>query len=101
LRSIEKELLGALCLRINQEAVAIVRSEAGSEHEKYLKLYKHIRDSDRIVADCFNDWSRSNVILKTFCLRQHGLLADEQLEKLSDETRDRIRTFESMQSDSS
>ena len=93
LRSIEAELLSELCRRINQGAVEIVRSKSGSEHEKYLKLYRHIEASDRIIADCFNDWRRSNLWLKLPLLRRHKLLTDERISNLSDETRERLGRF--------
>ena len=84
LRSIEKELLSDLCGRINRSAVEIVQSAAGSEHEKYLALYKHIKASDRIVADCFNDWRRSNLDFKLRLLQLHNLLTGEHLLNLSE-----------------
>jgi hypothetical protein len=93
LRSIEAELLADLCRRINQSAAEILRSEFGSEHEKYLKLYKHIEASDRIVADCFNDWRRSNLRLKLPLLRRHKLLTAEHISNLSDETRELLDRF--------
>jgi hypothetical protein len=93
LRGIEAELLSELCRRINQRAAEIVRSGSGTEHEKYLKLYKHIEASDRIVADCFNDWRRSNLRLKLPLLRKHKLLTDEHISNLSDETRELLVRF--------
>lgn len=93
LRSIEKELLSDLCRNINQSAMAILSSECGSEHDRYLKLYKHIDTSDRIIADCFNDWRRSNLCLKLLLLQKHNLLAAEHIAKLSDETRELLNRF--------
>jgi hypothetical protein len=48
LRGIEKDLLSELCRRINRRAVEIIQAESGSEHEKYLALYRHIKESDII-----------------------------------------------------
>ncbi len=58
-----------------------------SEHEKYLNLYKHINKSDKIIADCFNDWRRSNIDIKIRSLRHHDLLTDEHLNNMSDDIR--------------
>jgi hypothetical protein len=88
LRSIEPELLSDLCRKINQRAEDIIRSESGSEHEKYLALYKHIKASDKIVADCFNDWRPSNLWYIVPLLRRHNVLKDEQIANLSDEARE-------------
>jgi len=96
LRNIREELLSDLCKKINQDAVAILGSECGSEHNKYLKLYKHIEVSDRIVADCFNDWRRSNLWLKLPLLRRHNLLTDEHITNLTDESRELLNRFFAM-----
>jgi len=87
LRSIEQELLSELCRKINQKASQVLNSEFESEHKKYLALYKHIEASDKIVADCFNDWRRSNLWFKLPLLRQHDLLKDEHIANLSDAAR--------------
>jgi hypothetical protein len=93
LRSIEAELLSDLCRKINERAAEILRSESGSEHEKYLKLYKHIEASDVVIADCFNDWRRSNLWFKLPLLRRHSLLTDEHISRLSDESRELLDRF--------
>lgn len=90
LRSIEAELLAKLCGRINQEALEILQSTDMAEHERYLRLYRHYRDSDKIVADCFDDWRRSNIELKLLLMRKHKLLSVEMVGRLSEETRARL-----------
>ena len=85
LRRIKPELLSILCRRINLSAAKILRAKEESEHDKYIKLYKHIEESDCIIADCFNDWRRSNIRLKLHFLIHHRLLTDEQIENLSQE----------------
>jgi hypothetical protein len=45
------------------------------------------------MADCFNDWRRSNIYLKLLLLHKHRLLADEHIAKLSDETRELLNRF--------
>jgi hypothetical protein len=94
LRSIEQELLSALCRKINQRAADLLSSEFESEHKKYLALYKHIEASDKIVADCFNDWRRSNLWLKLPLLCQHDLLEEEHIAKLSEAARDLLDRFD-------
>ncbi len=88
LRGIEKELLAVLCARINRKALEMLQAPDGDEHERYLRLYRHYRDSDKIVADCFNDWRRSNIALKLLLIRRHKLLSEEMAAKLSEETRE-------------
>ncbi len=95
LRSIEPHLLSKLCKRINEQAADIANSEKfGNEHAKYLELFKHIQASDRIIADCFNDWRRSDILWRLPLLRRHGLLTDEHISNLSDESRKVIGSYE-------
>ena len=86
-------LLEVLCARINARTAEILREESLSQHERYLKVYQHLEKSDRIVADCFNDWKRSALWLRILFLLKHELLSAEQYEGLSEETRARIAIF--------
>lgn len=93
LRKIKAEMLATLCARINEQSKKILNTEDKSEHEKYLELYKHIKQSDRIIADCFNDWRRSNIWLKIQWLQKHDLLTDEHLNGMSDQCRAILETL--------
>ena len=88
LRSIEKELLAGLCGRINREALEIMQAPDVGEHERYLRLYRHYDESDKIVAACFDGWRRSDIVLKLLLIRKQKLLSMEMVAKLSEETRD-------------
>jgi len=93
LRGIMPELLSELCRKINLGAMEILACESGSEHEKYLKLYRYLEASDRVVADCFNDWRRSTLWFKLPLLSRHNVLKDEHISNLSDATRELIARF--------
>jgi hypothetical protein len=97
LRSIEKELLSELCRTINQKATEIVHSGAGSEYDKYLLLFKHIKYSDAIVAECFDDWRRSNLLFKLPLLHRQKILRNEHILNLTAETRERLGRFIGME----
>jgi hypothetical protein len=94
LRSIEADLLSDLCRKINESAAQLLSSEFESEHKKYLALYQHIKASDKIVADCFNDWRRSNLLYIVPVLRHHNLLKDEHIANMSDAAREVLDRFE-------
>lgn len=83
LRSIHDELLHALCDRINSGAVAVASGHAGNPHERYIDLYRFVKDSDKIIAQCFNGWRRSQMEFMVISLRQHGLLKDTHVRKFS------------------
>lgn len=95
LRSIHDELLHELCLRINRKAVELATAEGKNPHERYLALYRHIRESDDIVAQCFNDWRRSVVGRIILSLRHNRLLTDEHVKHLSPEAQEWLSLVES------
>jgi hypothetical protein len=88
MRSIHDELLHKLCADINERAVEIASGDASNPHEKYLALYRYIQDADGIIADCFDDWSRSRLGIKLLALRRRGLLTDQRVQHLSPEARE-------------
>ena len=97
LRRIQKEMLSELYLRINREASEILKAKEESEGEKYHNLYRHIEDSDEIIANCFDDWRRSNIGFKLLFLLHHNLLTDDRIKGLSEggaEFIERLKTFD-------
>ncbi|MGO9613877.1 MAG: hypothetical protein ACLPX5_12680 [Dissulfurispiraceae bacterium] len=74
----------------------ILRSADMSERDKYKKLYRHLLDSDEIVANCFDDWRRSTIRLKVVMLHRHSLLTAENLRHLSDETKSLLASIDQL-----
>ncbi len=92
LRRVQGQLLEALCARINGEASRVMADHYLNEREKFLQLYAHVVAQNVVVADCFDDWRRSNIFLKLLLLWKHRLLTDEHISKLSAETQRRLNT---------
>jgi hypothetical protein len=82
LRSVQSELFSSLCERINLKVMKILQSGEMSEHDKCRALYQHMLDSDKIVADCLDDWRRSNIRLKVVMLHRNRLLTEENMRHL-------------------
>ncbi len=93
LRRIQPEMLAALCARINGRTKALLDAGGKSEHEIYADVFQHIETSDRIVAECFDDWRRSAIWLKIPLLRREGLLTDDHLANLSDDVHALLERF--------
>ena len=96
LKRIHDEMLASLCAGINQQAADLLQSPAESEHAKYLSLYNHLRKSDDILAESFNDWRRSTIVQKAACLYRHGVLTQEHLAQLSPDAQECVRFSESL-----
>jgi hypothetical protein len=93
MKGIKDHLLGRLCQQINRKSIGILNENKGSEYEKYMKNYEHIRNSDRIIAECFDDWRRSTMMQKLIALQYYHLVSEEQIEQLSDETQMKLNAF--------
>ncbi len=93
MRKIKDDLIASLCERINKQSIAILNKDHGSEHEKCRQLYKHVRHSDNIIADCFDDWRRSYLMMKLVALQKHDLLTQKHFEQLSEETQQVLKAF--------
>lgn len=93
LGNLKKALLARLCNRILDD----IRTECGQEkrepdaHEQYLKVYDLIKKKDKMVADCFDDWSRSDLIFNILFLIKYKVITDEEVAQLSEETKERLK----------
>ena len=81
-------MLNELCSRILAKAGKIAEAEQQTPQERYLALCRHIRRSDDIIAECFDDWRRSTISKRIDALRQHKLLTDEHAKQMSGEAQD-------------
>lgn len=90
LSSVKGELLETLCARINNEALRIITDSAFNQHDKFLRLYRHFVEKNEVVANCFDDWRRSNILPKLLSLREQRLLTEEHVSHLSAELRGRL-----------
>ena len=93
LRNMKKTLLDRLCNRIldNIQTESNLEKREPDVHEQYLKVYRLIKKWDKIIADCFDDWSRSNIIYHILFLIKHQVITDEEIDQLSDETQKRLK----------
>ena len=96
-RTIHDDLLASLCERINGQSGAILEKEDGSQHKKYLKLCRHIQDSDQIIGRCFNDLRRSTLLMKLAAQQEHGILTEKHLKRFSAETQQRLKVLKELQ----
>ena len=96
MKKVKEDLLATLCEQINGHAMDILKSEANSERERYGRLYQHVQDSDYIVADCFDDWRRSTLLMKLVALQRHGLLTSDHMQHLSEETQKRLKALKEL-----
>lgn len=96
MRDKKKTLLDRLCNRIlddlhNQTGVAARQPDV---HQQYLKVYRLIKKWDKVVADCFDGWCRSELFFfKILFLIKHQVITDAEVDQLSEETKEQIKSY--------
>jgi hypothetical protein len=89
-KEVHAKLLERYCSRILEEVAAASQSAEGNAHERYLKVYKLIKERDKQIANTFNDFRRSTAVMQLGIMRRMKLLTDEELSLFSEQTRTRI-----------
>jgi hypothetical protein len=88
-------LLGRFSHQILGEIRGIVDGP-DSCHARYLSLWKLIKKRDRQLGNAFNDYRRSTALQQLAIMRGMGLLADDELDQFSEETREFINRIVSV-----
>src|SRR3974377_362671 len=85
------------CERILEELAAIAnRGVEGSALDRYLKVYKLIKERDKQMASAFGDYRRSTAVMQLGNMRRMKLLTDEELGLFSEQTRTLIERIASL-----
>jgi len=66
-------------------------AEAGTGHERYLALYRFIDESNRKIADVFDNRRRSNALFQIAAAVSNGIMTAGEVASFSEETRERVR----------
>jgi hypothetical protein len=93
-KKIRPEMLEALCARINGKVAQLVNKKGINQHDKYLKLNKHIRKSYKVVSNCFDDFSKASLPDTLEKLRVEGLLTDRYIELFSPGTQEFLKEIQ-------
>lgn len=67
-----------------------IHEKQGDAHERYIEMYKIVRDGDKKLAHMFDGFSRSRALDQLVMYYGNDLLSEEEISQLSDETRERI-----------
>ncbi len=81
-----------------EELLALTQDRSRSPHERYLAVFRLLRERDEQLAAAFNDSARSRMILQLASIRALGVLSSTELERFTGETRS---ILESLAKDSS
>lgn len=92
-RQIHTELRDQFCARVLAEAQIIATSTQGSAHERYIRLLRHMERCDDELAGGFDEFRRSTALQQLLVLRGMGLLSEDHILSLTEETQLLLRAF--------
>jgi len=92
-RQLHPIALNRYCEQVLADIARIVANEKATPHERYLKIYKLVGQRDRIIGEAFNDLRRSTAIMQLLTICSHNLIAEDEIGRFTQETRDVISHF--------
>ncbi len=93
LRKLHQFALERFCQKVLEEIDRIITDSTKSFHEKYLDIYDVTRRRDKEMAKIFDNLRRSVAFEHLAQMKGHGLLTEEELSQLSQETRNLVEVL--------
>jgi hypothetical protein len=90
-RELQPLALERFCERVLGEVQRLSQDAGKTQHERYLAVYRFIRDSDKDLAFAFNDMRRSTAVRHIACIRNLKLWSEDEFARFSAETRDVVK----------
>ncbi|MFM1767944.1 MAG: hypothetical protein RJA22_473 [Verrucomicrobiota bacterium] len=81
------------CQKACQQAVAIASATEGSAHERYVRLYRHIAETDKMIQRGFDDLRRSTATAKILVIHSLKVWSPEELKRFSPEIQDLVHAL--------
>ena len=88
--------LERLCKRALEDVVDTASDSSTSQHERYLAIYRKIRDYDKQIESAFDGLSRSRMIMQLAIMQRLNLMEEPELEAFTQETRDHLESLASI-----
>jgi DNA-binding transcriptional ArsR family regulator len=85
--------LERFCSSVLDEVARIGAEDAKSKHDRYLAIYRLMKERDREIDPIFDYLRRSTAVRQLSAFRMHGLVTAEELERFSPELRKRVETI--------
>lgn len=95
-RILREIALERYCERVLSEAGRLAAEPGKTAHDRYLMMYRLMKDRDHHLADMFNDSRRSNALLQLAYIRRDGLLNDQEFGRISSDAQEAVRRILSL-----
>ncbi|MEM8493458.1 MAG: hypothetical protein AAF756_21785 [Pseudomonadota bacterium] len=85
-KPLREKALAKFCEMVLEEIESIRSENSLSSHEKYLKIYALVSDSDNRIEEIFDGYSRSRALRQLVMFKTEGLLEQSEFACFSEET---------------
>lgn len=92
-RELRELALDRFCKRVLEELEPARQDSSRSPHERYLEVFRLLRDRDDELAHAFNDPRRSRMMVQLSAIHAYGLLEPEEFERFTPQTRATVESF--------
>lgn len=99
-RKVRDDALHRLSQRVLDDLARMCADRSISAHERYLEVWRFLRERDREIATAFDYLSRSRMVQHLAAMIVLELLKPDDLSAMSWETRERVRVLTDMRPDS-
>jgi len=89
-RELHPPALERFCMRFLEKIEPMIRDGSISQHQRYLKVFRFLRDRDDELGHAFNDPRRSRMIVQLAAIHKYGLLTSDELGRFTARTRETI-----------
>jgi hypothetical protein len=86
-RRLRMSALDRFCQRVLADVSELSADSSKNHHERYLAVYRLIRERDTELADAFDNPSRSRALISLARMRSSSLVTDGEFAEFSDAAR--------------
>ena len=84
-KGLRRVALERFCEQVLGEIAGISSDVTKTKHERYLAIYRLVRERDKEIAQIFDYLRRSTAVRQICAFRAHGLLTTQELRQFSPE----------------
>ena len=92
-REIRVAVLARFCDRILSEVTALANDTAKGSHERYLLVFKRLKERDDEIAAAFNDFRRSTAVRQLAIMHSRGMITNEEIACFSMELQESLKVL--------
>jgi hypothetical protein len=92
-RELRQPALDRFCQRVLDEVSQLIADTDRGSHERYLAVYRLLRDRDQRLAAAFDDPRRSTALVQLARIQAESLLTEAEFARFSDGARASVQVF--------